>query len=316
MDKKLLQRYIEGNVSTEEIESVVNWLDKSEENVREYMALHKLYDISILNKQAYNQPTRSSKKRIFPFRTIIYESLKIAAIFLIVWIGIKKYTDKPEQPLQPIAYQTLYVPAGQRAQLTLSDSTTVWLNAKSKLIYPTNFEKDKRIVKLEGEAYFDVTHSDKQPFIVKTDKMDIEVLGTSFNVTDYADYNMHEVSLLKGSIKLKTSSLPQGYIVKVDECVKIDEGKIKVSTIKNHDHFKWKEGLLCFDNETVESIIQKLQLYFDVRINIAKSTKLLKLRYTGKFRVDDGVEQVLKVLQLEHGFSYTRDNEQNLITIK
>jgi ferric-dicitrate binding protein FerR (iron transport regulator) len=314
MDKELLQRYVEGYVTTEEIETVVDWLDASEDNVREFMALHKLYDISIVNKQACKQTTYIPK-RIISFRKISYEIVEIAAIFLVLWVGLQQYFNKPEQEEAPIVYQTLFVPAGQRAELTLSDNTKVWLNAKSKLTFPTNFGKGNREVRLEGEAYFDVTRSEKQLFVVKTETMNIEVLGTEFNVIDYTSHDISDVSLVKGSIRLKTNNLPQYYTLKVNENITVKEGEIHISSIGDYDYFKWKEGLLCFNKETVESIIGKLQLFFDVKIEVKKQ-ELLKHRYTGKFRTKDGIEQVLKVLQLEHKFSYNKDNELNLITIK
>ena len=81
------------------------------------------------------------------------------------------------------------------------------------------------------------------------------------------------------------------------------------------DYFKWKEGLLCFNNQPIHVIIDKLRLYYDVRIEVA-DLPFLEERYSGKFRVKEGIEQVLKVLQLEHKFTYVKDNELNLITIK
>lgn len=313
MDKELLQRYVEGNVTTEEVETVVDWLDAREENVREFMALHKLYDISILNNPDSKQ-TAPIQRRTIPFKKIAYELAKIAAVFFVLWVGMQWYFNKPEQET-PFVYQTLFVPAGQRAELTLSDNTKVWLNAQSKLTFPTNFGKGTRQVELDGEAYFDVSRSEKQTFVVKTGKMDIEVLGTEFNVIDYKSHNLSEVSLLKGSIRMKTKDSPQYYTLKVNENVTVTDHHIQISSIDDYDYFKWKEGLLCFNNETVESIIRKLQLFFDVNIDVQRQ-ELLKYRYSGKFRTKDGVEQVLKVLQLEHKFSYTKDNELNLITIK
>jgi ferric-dicitrate binding protein FerR (iron transport regulator) len=313
MDKKLLQQYVEGNVTAEEIEQVVDWLDASEEHVREFMAIHKLYDISLMNKPALEKPTFQPKFHI-PLRKAGYELLKIAAVFLLIWAGMR-LLNPPAPPETPMTYQTLFVPAGQRAELTLPDSTKVWLNAKSQLIYPAHFEKGNREVTLNGEAYFHVTHKEKQPFIVKTGKMDIHVLGTEFNVIAYADHSVSEVALLKGRINVKLPGVAKTYIMKADENIRFRDGKLYTSLISDYEHFKWREGLICFHNETVGDMIEKLQVYYDVRIE-AKKTNLLKLRYTGKFRSKDGVEQVLKVLQLEHKFTYTKDNELNVITIK
>lgn len=311
MDKDILQRYVEGNVSPEEIIAVVDWLDADENNVREFMALHKLNDISLLN-QPDNRADNQKKKRTISFRKIGYELAKIAAILIIFWGGTKLFeTNTTEESI--VTYQTLYVPAGQRAELILPDSTRVWLNAHSKLIYPVSFGKGNRQVELNGEAYFDVVHNEKQPFIVKTRQMDIQVLGTEFNVTSYS--SDFEVSLLRGCIELSSPSLSSTYKVKEKEHVKLKDNKLIVNNITDYDYFRWKEGLICFNNESVATIIEKLKLYYDIDIE-THNKKFLNSRYSGKFRTKDGIEQVLKVLQIEHKFSYTKNNDLNLITIK
>lgn len=313
IEKELLQRYVEGNVSAEEIQTVVDWLNEDEENVREFMALHKLYDISVLNKSGYAKSTQQAKK-LFSYRKVAYELLKVAAILLLFWVGSSLFT-RPSKEANIAVFQTLYVPAGQRAELTLADSTKVWLNAGSRLTYPTNFEKGTRSIELDGEAYFAVAHNEKQPFVVKTEKMNIEVLGTEFNVIAYSGSLLPEVSLLKGSVELSCSGIAGSYRMKPRETVRLVTGKLVVSKIDDYDQFRWKEGLICFNNETVKTIMDKLQLYYDIRIDI-QNIALLNNYYSGKFRTKDGVEQVLKVLQIEHKFSYTKNNELNLITIE
>ena len=311
MDKEILQRYVEGNVSPEEIIAVVDWLDADESHVREFMALHKLNDISLLN-QPDNRADNQKKKRTISFRKIGYELAKIAAILIIFWGGTKLFeTNTTEESI--VTYQTLYVPTGQRAELILPDSTRVWLNAHSKLIYPVSFGKGNRQVELNGEAYFDVVHNEKQPFIVKTRQIDIQVLGTEFNVTSYS--SDFEVSLLRGCIELSSPSLSSTYKVKEKEHVKLKDNKLIVNNITDYDYFRWKEGLICFNNESVATIIEKLKLYYDIDIE-THNKKFLNSRYSGKFRTKDGIEQVLKVLQIEHKFSYTKNNDLNLITIK
>lgn len=311
MDKDILQRYVEGNVNPEEIIAVVDWLDADESHVREFMALHKLNDISLLN-QADNRADNQKKKRTVSFRKIGYELAKIAAILIIFWGGTKLFeTNTTEESI--ITYQTLYVPAGQRAELILPDSTRVWLNAHSKLIYPVSFGKGNRQVELNGEAYFDVVHNEKQPFIVKTRQMDIQVLGTEFNVTSYS--SDFEVSLLRGCIELSSPNLSSTYRMKEKEHIKLKNNKLIINNITDYDYFRWKEGLICFNNESVATIIEKLKLYYDINIE-THNKKFLNSRYSGKFRTKDGIEQVLKVLQIEHKFSYTKNNDLNLITIK
>lgn len=312
MDKEILQRYVEGNVTPEEIIAVVDWLDEDESHVREFMALHKLNDISLLNQPVGLADTQK-KKKSFSLRKICYELAKIAAIVLLFWGGTKLFETNPEE--DTVTYQTLFVPAGQRAELILPDSTRVWVNARSKLVYPVNFGKGTRQVELNGEAYFDVIHNEQQPFIVKTSQMDIQVLGTEFNVTAYSGSSDFEVSLLRGSIELSSPRLSSNYRVKERENVRLQDNKLIINSIADYDYFRWKEGLICFNNESVSTIIEKLRLYYDINIEV-HNQKFLNSRYTGKFRSKDGIEQVLKVLQIEHKFTYTKNNDLNLITIK
>lgn len=312
MDKEILQRYVEGNVTPEEIETVVDWLDADENHVLEFMALHKLNDIALLNQQASH---RINRKKLFPFRKIGIELAKIAAVLLIFWGGMTFFDDSEPSLVEPVTYQTLIVPAGQRAELILPDSTKVWVNARSKLVYPTSFGKGIRHVELNGEAYFDVRHNEQHPFVVKTSRADIQVLGTEFNVTAYADVSAFNVALLRGCIELQSSELSKKYRMNEMEQLRLQDGKLISGKIVDVDYFKWKEGLLCFNNESVESIIDKLRLYYDTSIDV-HNKKFLKSRYTGKFRTKDGIEQVLKVLQIEHKFTYTKNNDLNLIIIK
>ena len=313
MDKEILQRYVEGNVSPEEIIAVVDWLDADESHVREFMALHKLNDISLLN-QPDSKVDVQKKKKTITFRQIGYELAKIAAILILFWGGTKLYETTSVKE-NVIAYQTLYVPAGQRAELILPDSTHVWLNARRKLVFPISFGKDIRQVELNGEAYFDVIHNEKQPFVVKTPQMDIQVLGTEFNVTAYSSSSDFEVALLRGCIELSSPRLSSNYRMKEKEHIRLQNNKLISKDISDYDYFRWKEGLICFNNESVATIIEKLKLYYDIDIEVYNQ-KFINSRYTGKFRTKDGIEQVLRVLQIEHKFTYTKNNDLNLITIK
>ena len=315
MDKKVLERYIEGNATPQEIEEVVTWLDTNEENVREFMALHKLYDISVMNQMNVAQPADNSFSSQKPekrslFWKVGFEAMKIAAIIAVV-LGIKTVWQENNEA----EYQTIYVPTGQRAELTLPDSTKVWLNSHTRLVYPLAFGKKTRQVKLDGEAYFSVKHDGEKPFIVETNQIDVRVLGTEFNIIAYSGYPEQQVSLLQGCVELEGKALASGYRMNPNQLASINNGKLTISNIKDYDYFKWKEGLICFNNEPVRDMIKKLELYYDIQIKV-NNKRLLQERYSGKFRTKDGIEQVLTVLQVEHKFTYTRNNDLNLITIK
>ena len=312
MDKKLLQKYVEGSITAEEVETVVDWLDADEKHVKEFMTLHKLYDISILNQSTQGRKKEKVARTVF--RRIVIELLKVAAIALILFSG-NFLLQKDDQMESLPSFQTLYVPAGQRAELILPDSTKVWLNANSKLVYPSSFKEGIRQVELDGEAYFDVWHNGDNPFVVRTKSMNVTVLGTEFNVSAYSGIEEFNIALLRGSVELNSPDLSRKYRMTAGEQVLYRDGKYVSDQIGSMDYFKWKEGLLSFNNQPIHVIIEKLRLYYDIRIEVA-DLPFLKERYSGKFRVKDGIEQVLKVLQLEHKFTYVKDNELNLITIK
>ena len=110
-------------------------------------------------------------------------------------------------------------------------------------------------------------------------------------------------------------NLRNGLQLKPNEIVRIENRMLKKSTINNSDYFKWKEGLFCFENESIQDLIKKLELYYDTTIEIQRPS-LLKHHYSGKFRIQDGIEHVLKVLQLKHKFTYIKNDDKNLIIIK
>lgn len=309
--KDLLQRYIQGDVSEDEKRAVMTWLEESPDNFEEFKAMRKLYDISLWNVS--EQAKKKDSFRISP-RQFIIGTLKVAAITVLVLFGMQKFVYSPKEDAT-IAMQSIHVPAGQRAELTLADGTHVWLNSRSTLKFPTQFGSKNRNVELDGEGYFTVTKDPSAPFIVKTNQYDIEVLGTEFNVKAYKQSACFETSLLKGSVEISSPRISRKVRLKPNEVILTQNNQVKIKQISDYNYFKWRDGLFCFENETVESLIEKLQLYYDVTIEVHRPT-LLKHRYSGKFRIKDGIEHVLKVLQLKHKFTYTKNEEKNLIIIK
>ena len=314
MDKELLQKYIVGDATQEEKEVVASWIDADEANMKEYLALRKLYVFTLWNKdqiQASSAVSHSNKSP-FPF---FREALKIAAVFIFAFLMAYFCIYYSQTARQKSVLQTIYVPAGQHAEITLADGTHVWLNAKTKFSFPTNFEVSNRNVSLDGEAYFNVTHDSKRPFIVKAGKYSVQVYGTEFNVNAYSGKSIFETALLKGSVRVeeinkRTNSLmlQPGYKVAVEN------DRFVKSPITQYSYFKWKEGLICFDDNTIGEMLNKMELYFDVHF-IIKNTHIINQRYTGKFRGNDGVEQVLKTLQLRSKFKYEFNDDRDVITI-
>lgn len=316
MNQESIIRYILGNANPEEKCQIVEWLDEDPENMREFIVLRKIYDITLW-QQDYNDVqliNPSQFKTGFIVRKLILEIVKVAAIFIAALLFIR-YLIPDSHEKEMVTMQTVLVPAGQRAQLTLVDGTKVWLNANTTFTFPNHFSAQNRKVLLNGEGYFDVTSNKKQPFIVETEKYDIKVWGTKFNVLAYSGNNIFETSLLEGSVELLKQGNKSGVLIHPNERIFLKNKSLVLAPISHFNYFRWKEGLICFDNESFPDMVKKLELYFDLKIYV-KNKAILNYQLSGKFRTKDGVEHILKVLQLRNKFRYKIDNKLNIITIE
>lgn len=155
----------------------------------------------------------------------------------------------------------------------------------------------------------------EQPFLVQSGDYTIKVLGTQFNVQAYPQNSVFETDLIEGSIEiLKAGGNNKPVTLTPGNKVRIEEGKYAISSITDYDYYLWKEGLICFDDIILNDLFKQLELYFDIKINI-KDRSLLIHKYTGKFRTKDGVEHILKTLQLSNNFKYHKNEKDNSIEI-
>ena len=315
--EELLLKYINGECSDSEKELVVKWIDSSPENMREYLAFRKLSDITIWQDFSEEHIDRKPMaESLHKKKILVFEVLKIAAVFAIAFFSFKQFYPEPKAPEQPVVLQTMHVPAGQRAELTLEDGTKVWLNANTTLIFPNRFSAKSREVKLDGEGFFEVTSSKLRPFIVNTAKYNVKVWGTKFNLKAYSKTGNFSTSLIEGSVEVLGKEEEKGIFLKPNQsAVNLSNGEVKVAPIEDLNQFLWKDGIIYFDNLSFSEMITKLELYFDISIEV-KSKNILAYHCTGKFRTKDGIEHILEVLKLRNKFNYNIDYKLNKITIE
>lgn len=315
MNKELLNKYIAGDTSQEEKEAVQLWLESDEMNRKEYMSLRTLYNITLGHLPEDNKKEIAQKSKN---RRLFADLLKIAAAILITFTCTYYFLQSQQDTsmiAKPASMQSLHVPAGQRAELTLSDGTKVWLNSLTTFIFPTQFTETDREVFLDGEGYFDVTHNTDKQFRINTQNHVIKVLGTEFNVFAYNKNNSFETSLIDGSVEITSKDNQQSISLTPGSRAYLENGQLQAISIRHYDYFLWKKGIISFDHERVEDILKKLELYYDIQIE--NRNKLINnMRYTGKFRTKDGIEHVLNVLQVPTGLRYKKDNEKNMIIIE
>lgn len=307
MDDTLLQQYFEGKTSDEQSRLVTEWLDEDEANLRHYQQICRFYEISL-----WDEPVkRRTEKKTVIWRKIIMETLKIAAFFAFgFWLN-QQLNMRSEE----VGMQIVQVPPGQNSQVTLADGSKVWLNAGSSLRFPTRFSDKERLVSLEGEGYFEVQANKEKPFIVSTAGYQVKALGTTFNIYAYDKSPKFETSLLTGKVEISDHDKKQTVTLSPNNRAALINGKLKTLPIQDMDHFLWRKGMICF-NEPLEDVFAKLELYFDVKIKVNnKNIGKDKRQCVAKFRARDGLEHILNVLQLTNHFSYTKDDDKNMVVI-
>lgn len=309
MHKKLLYRFFEGSCSPSEIEKVRAWVSASPENEKVFFEESALFDAMQVVPYPVELPNHSPNTKWILFTR---ELLKIAAIILLVLSGVAtwQYIDKSACAQ---ALNTIEVPAGKSANVTLSDGSKVWLNARSTLRYPSVFEKNERNVFLEGEAYFEVSADKKNPFTVHTEAHDIRVFGTSFHVEVTPE--RFSVALMEGSLKVCSSVQGQETLLTPGHMVYMKDGKLRGKEITDYNPYRWREGLICFDNIHFPELMDLFEKYYAVKIKIDNTT-VNDYVCTGKFRQSDGIDYALNILRNDVRFTYVREEDTNIIHIK
>ena len=189
----------------------------------------------------------------------------------------------------------LIVPAGKHFFLSLSDGSKVWINAGTTLEFPTTFAKEKREITVDGEIYIEVAQDKTCPFFVITDEVKIEVLGTKFNVSSYKTDKQKSIVLVEGSIQATTSS-GASQKLRPNHLLGIVDNNITIQEVDVFNHISWKDGLLCFENETLENILTRLSRYYDIHIDY--SNEIADLRYSGKLVLEADIQKVLNHISI------------------
>ncbi len=214
-----------------------------------------------------------------------------------------------------ISFDEIHVPYGKSSVVALADGTLINLNAGSSLRYPNGFKAEgNREVFLTGEAYFQVSHDAKRPFLVHTDDLEIEVLGTHFNVQAYADEKNSNTLLVNGVVQVKQKSNPEDAVVlKPGMQASYTQGSksLEIASVNTAPYIAWVKGQLYFDQADFPQIARILERKFDVQIQV-NNTALKKEKFTAKFKAES-LEQILKSFNESYPFNY--DIKQNTVVI-
>lgn len=192
-------------------------------------------------------------------------------------------------------YNTMTTPRARQYNLELSDGTKVWLNASSSITFPTSFSANERKVILTGEAYFEVAKDKKRPFRVSVNDMQVNVLGTHFNINAYDDEAAVNTTLLEGSVLL-TEKGKKVLLKPGQQAQKQKSGAIIVNDNVNLDEVMgWKNGVFYFDNASLQTVLRQISRWYDVDVVFEKGTPTRT--FEGEIQRNLQLSQVLKILE-------------------
>lgn len=328
--KKIVDYFFRHDFSEETIRKVHQRLTKEDDRPEVDDALLSVWDTMGFpemnenhSEQAFSQLSRqlgfSEQKE--PVRKSLRPTsfvMKLAAIWLLPLIMLSSsvyfywQANIAKDAVADVLLIEHFVPAGKREQIILPDSSRVWLNSGSVLIYPSTFIGQTRDVYLSGEGYFEVEKNTEQPFIVKARTLNVEVLGTRFNILAYPEVKQIATTLEEGSVRvcLQDNDKKVYHLVPDEQLVyNIDSGIADIKQVVSADYSDWREGGLLFDNYSFSDIIRILQRTYGVNVHLQTSV-YNNNKITVHFNKNESLENIFMLLkELIPGLEYRIENK-------
>lgn len=326
MNEELLLKYISGQAANDEMKLVQEWILSSNQNQKEFSRIKNIWilsglenEIDPVRKQVGIQQTLvkvrglNRRKQLKEHRLAWGKYAALLMLTIIISGTVGYFISGQKHP--DGGFVEVIAAKGERSQIVLPDGSKVELNSGSKLQFEPAFRSEKRVVTLDGEAFFQVAHQASRPFIVRTSKLDVEVLGTVFNVSSYANEAEITTFLKSGKVRIKTEN-GQQVMLEPSQAADFNKesGKIKVVDLNSTYLVDWTRGLLTMKDETIESLSKKLERKFNVSI-LFGDEEVKTHRYTGSIK-DEELDTILEALKFSSSVSYTKQEGQLILYSK
>jgi ferric-dicitrate binding protein FerR (iron transport regulator) len=321
IDYKILKKFALGKYSLRDFKQVTNWFEdtSNETELKNAIQQHwqEFSEETSENKKDLNSVLDQLKQKIADQNPVVNFRIRAqrfytraAAILLLPLILYSIYsTFFNHQSSEIAAAIEIVSPHGARTKFQLPDGTLGWLNGGSSLKY-TNTFLTKRNIDLVGEAWFEVSHNASKPFVVHTKVLDVQVLGTKFNVTAYPEENVTEVVLQEGKVNVNGFKDLYKVAMKPDEKFtynkKSQSGSIQ--EVKASQFSAWKDGLLVFRNEPLSEVLKRVSRWYNVDI-VLNDQELENFKYRATFQ-EEQVEEVIRLISLTVPIEYSFNNRE------
>ena len=331
----LLDRFMRGETSPEEEQQLLAWfreVDSQEDILTFYRQRWHESATKEISEEVQLRMFNQIRDRINTDKTVLQKNDRkqnrrrllrwgqyAAAVILCVVVGITSHLYT-RQSMAEVKEYMVEAEKGQRASVTLPDGTKVWLNSHTQIIYNSNYGVEDRVVDLRGEAYFEVAKDKEHRFIVKAGGLDVEALGTTFNVKAYKDDQTIDVSLVSGKVNVRLDDemehkgeveLHPNRMLRYNK----ETDRVEMKEIEGRDAYDWTNGTLRFEEKTFAEIAKDLERKYDLHIHIV-SDKLKKEVFTGSFSGYYTLDDVLREVDVEHKYTWKQTANELVIRDK
>lgn len=288
--KELLEKYINGKYTSEELNQLLKYLEESDNTVfneqakKIWQKLEKeqpdtsTHEEDLLHSGAMQIIQRFGKRK----RTIMSKAKVlwgVAASIAILFISVslflhnRIYYNNSEEV--SVGYLSTTIGKGERKEIQLADGSNIYINSKSQLTYPEHFEGGTREVILHGEAFFDIAPDKKRPFVINTSDVKIKVLGTSFNVRNYETSNKLIVTVNTGKVMVMIGENMMHLSPDEQLLINKSTGEFEKSVVEASKYNQWSKGVLYFDHTPLTDVIETLNDWYNVDIQLTKEYHIL-----------------------------------------
>ncbi len=281
----LLRKYVKDQCSEQELRTLLQWLKSSDHHIGFDWVVQPLWDaidkdmprpdeegenelrqeVSSLLSEIRQQKTSNSKVRSKNRLNGFYRVAAILILALSVTLGALKVLDRPQSV---VTYVEKMSAKGETKSLLLADGTKVILNSDTKLIIPSNFNKEERIIELEGEGFFDVTPDPDKPFIIKSGETRVKVLGTSFDFKSYKEDEFIKLTVSTGKVRVNMIDQDLQLAVSPNEHLSISkiDGNVRKESIEENNYIKWIHGSLYFNKEPIREVLKTINRTYNRKV--------------------------------------------------
>lgn len=328
----LLQKYIKNECSEQELRALLQWLKLPDNSVGFDLVTQPLWEtinrevaqpdqarenelrkeVSLLLSEIKQRNTSKTNPGVRRYKNRLNDFYKIVAILILafsVTLGLLKVLDRP-QPT--IAFTEKVSAKGEKKSLLLADGTKVILNSDTKIRIPGNFNKEERIIEMEGEGFFNVAPNPEKPFIIKSGEARVRVLGTSFDFKSYKEDDYIKLTVSTGKVRVNVLDQDLQLAVSPNEHLSINkvDGNILKETIEENNYIKWIHGSLYFKKEPIREVIKMINRTYNRKVVL--QCKNCDYRITGTHD-NKSIEAVIEAICFTTGLHSRQEGDKIIL---